>query len=207
MKFRLVLFLLIFPTLLKAQNSDSIFEKYSSLFVEHLFKVRLYNDLYSYLDFFDKKNNADFQHQINYAHQRFLFENKIYSAEKFEHWKSCDTCFLSNYNEFFLKEISFQKLNQLHLAFNNAPENLSLYFQKQKNNSLWNRLPDSVSTKNNFAVIQPILQLSKDLLLYDTISFKQNEVVFLQQHHKVKFLRQHSLSALFLHHFRLSKLY
>ena len=162
--------LFLFTRVASAQQ-DSVLQKFSPAFAEHLFKGKLYNDIYSYLNLFPQNNQSDY----SLTKEKFLFEKQIYSAEKIKWQPSCDTCF-----HMFQLSI-YQKLNQLHAAYKMASEDINIFYADKSKEKLWTSISFNNTQQN---AMNDVLLLTKNLMQHDTIAFKKNEKIFSEQHPK-----------------------
>ena len=197
MKFIVVLLVGI---LLLLQNvdaqEDSAMQKFSVSFTEYLLKEQLYNDAGLYLQLHPSSSTAYY-----YAVEKLKFQSQMFSDEKLNKLSLFDESKLNlfhntnsspvgedkgevakmNYEKGLLEApyqnqyLLYAKLNQLHQAFEYMPENISVFFiENKKQESLWNiacinHSADSTKWKKVFA----IQQLTKNLMVHDTIAFKK----------------------------------
>ena len=159
---------LLLSILLLLQNveaqQDSAMQKFSISFTEYLLKEHLFNDAGLYLQLHTSSNTAYY-----YAVEKLKFQSQKFSDGKINYEKGLLEAPYQN------QYLLYAKLNQLHQAFEYMPENISVFFnENKKQESLWNipsinHSADSTKWKKIFA----IQQLTKNLMVHDTISFKK----------------------------------
>jgi phage-related protein len=158
---------LLVGILLLLQNvdaqQDSAMQKFSISFTEYLLKEQLYNDAGLYLQLHPSSSTAYY-----YAVEKLKFQSQKFNDEKINYEKGLSEAPYQN------QYLLYAKLNQLHQAFEYMPENISAFFnENKKQESIWNiasinHSADSLKWKKVFA----IQQLTKNLMIHDTASFK-----------------------------------
>ncbi|MFM2047685.1 MAG: hypothetical protein RI955_231, partial [Bacteroidota bacterium] len=158
---------LLVGLLLLLQNvdaqQDSAMQKFSISFTEYLLKEQLYNDAGLYLQLHPSSSTAYY-----YAVEKLKFQSQKFNDEKLNYEKGLSEAPYQN------QYLLYAKLNQLHQAFDYMPENISVFFiETKKQESIWNiasinHSSDSLKWKKVFA----IQQLTKNLMVHDTIAFK-----------------------------------
>jgi hypothetical protein len=163
---------LLVSILLLLQNvdaqQDSAMQKFSISFSEYLLKEHLYEDAGLYL-----KTHPTISFNYYYATEKLKFQAQKFSDKK---WNLSDSLLDFKTPQLYQNQyLLYAKLNQLHQAFEYMPENISAFFnENKKRESLWNiasinHSADSIKWKKVFA----IQQLTKNLMLHDTITFKK----------------------------------
>lgn len=169
MKFIAVLLISIFLLLQNVDaQQDSAMQKFSISFTEYLLKEHLYNDSGLYLQLHPTSNTSYY-----YAIEKLKFQSQKFSDEKLN--KFCLLDESKSEAPYQNQYLLYAKLNQLHQAFDYMPENILAFFNENKTReSIWhiayiNSTADSTKWKKVFA----IQQLTKNLMVHDTIAFKK----------------------------------